>query len=142
MKGKSKNSVRILMIMLHNFSLQEVRITYSKSKVNTSLFTSKPVGYLWFIVDSVTGDKRYIPNFNVEQIDQRLSSILTSKIFFFSSIKDPNGNCCILDSLNTLNKSVKSPGKRMPTVRQESKVQSSTNTPQSRSKRTSARKQN
>ncbi len=30
------------------------------------------------LVDSATGDKRYTPNFNLEQIDQKLGTILTS----------------------------------------------------------------
>jgi hypothetical protein len=43
-----------------------------------------------------TGDKRYTPNFNIDQIDQKLHSILISKnlfnerkkiIFFFRFIK-------------------------------------------------------
>jgi len=32
-----------------------------------------------FVVDMATGDKRYTPNFNIDQIDQKLYSILTSK---------------------------------------------------------------
>jgi hypothetical protein len=29
-----------------------------------------------------SGDKRYTPNFNLDQIDQKLYSILTRKIYF------------------------------------------------------------
>ena len=47
-----------------------------------------------------------------------------------------------LDSLNTLNKSVSKPKRAAGTTRQNTTVQSSSNTPQTKSKRTSNRKQN
>lgn len=34
------------------------------------------------LVDTATGDKRYTPNFNLEQIDQKLGTILTSNFNF------------------------------------------------------------
>jgi hypothetical protein len=48
----------------------------------------------------------------------------------------------ISDSLNSLNKSVSKPKKPAGATRQNTTVQSSSNTPQSKAKRTSNRKQN
>jgi hypothetical protein len=48
----------------------------------------------------------------------------------------------ILDSLNTLNKSVSKPKRPTGTTRQSTTVPSSSNTPQSKTKKTSNRKQN
>jgi hypothetical protein len=31
------------------------------------------------LVDSATGEKRYTPNFNLDQIDQKLGTVLTSE---------------------------------------------------------------
>ncbi len=42
------------------------------------------------LVDSTTGEKRYTPNFNLEQIDQKLSTILTSIYTLITIIDNEN----------------------------------------------------
>ncbi|CAF0857821.1 unnamed protein product [Rotaria sordida] len=104
------------------------RSTYYVLKVEGKLNHYSCKFILYFIlkkkpipVDSQTGEKRYTPSFNLDQIDQKLGTILTN-------------------SLNTLNKSVKQPKRPPGPSRQNTTVQSSANTPQSKTKRTSSRK--
>lgn len=62
------------------------RSTYYVLKVEGKYFGflhKNLLNTLSHLVDNVTGDKRYTPNFNIDQIDQRLSSILTSNFFAF-----------------------------------------------------------
>ncbi|CAF0730750.1 unnamed protein product [Rotaria sordida] len=88
----------------------------------TQFLTARSTYYVLKVeVDSQTGEKRYTPSFNLDQIDQKLGTILTN-------------------SLNTLNKSVKQPKRPPGPSRQNTTVQSSANTPQSKTKRTSSRK--
>ncbi|CAF0906799.1 unnamed protein product [Adineta steineri] len=72
-------------------------------------------------VDSTTGEKRYIPNFNIDQLDQKLNTILTN-------------------ALNTLNRSASKPKRPTGTLRQNVVSQSLFNTTQSKTKRTSNKK--
>jgi hypothetical protein len=66
------------MNMQHNFLRQEVVITYLKLKVNESLLMKTACSCLSTVVDSTSGEKRYTPNFHLDQVDQKLSTILTS----------------------------------------------------------------
>ncbi|UJR35892.1 hypothetical protein I4U23_028635 [Adineta vaga] len=72
-------------------------------------------------VDTTTGEKRYTPYFNLDQLDQRLCIVLTN-------------------TLNTLNKSLSKPKRISGTMRQYITSQPSTTTSQSKTKRSSNRK--
>ena len=66
------------MIMRQTFLSQETLTTYSKLKVTASL--SRRVAYLvGTLVDGATGEKRYTPSFNLDQIEQKLSTVLASE---------------------------------------------------------------
>ncbi|CAF1069409.1 unnamed protein product [Rotaria sordida] len=71
--------------------------------------------------DTAVGEKRYIPNFNLDQIDQKIYSILTT-------------------SLNSLNKSANKTKRPTGASKQNTPTQITSNTTQSKTKRTSNRK--
>jgi hypothetical protein len=58
------------------------RSTYYVLKVEGKIIINHTKLLFRILVDSATGEKRYTPNFNIDQIDQKLSIILTSKINF------------------------------------------------------------
>ncbi|CAF2507166.1 unnamed protein product [Rotaria sp. Silwood2] len=90
----------------------------------TQFLTARSTYYVLKVeADSQTGEKRYTPSFNLDQVDQKLGTILTN-------------------SLNALNKSVRQPKRPTGPSRQNTTAQSSANTPQSKAKRASGRKQN
>ena len=64
--------------MLHNFSLQEVLTTFSRSKVGRNDYEEGKFISSSFAVDATTSEKRYTPNFSLDQLDQRLCIVLTS----------------------------------------------------------------
>ncbi|UJR10143.1 hypothetical protein I4U23_014360 [Adineta vaga] len=72
-------------------------------------------------IDSTTGDKRYTPSFNIDQIDQKICTILTN-------------------SLNSLNKSSTKIKRSTGPTKQNATGASSSNTSQSKSKRSTSRK--
>ncbi|CAF2541380.1 unnamed protein product [Rotaria sp. Silwood2] len=71
--------------------------------------------------DTAAGEKRYIPNFNLDQIDQKIYSVLTT-------------------SLNSLNKSANKTKRPTGTSKQNTPTQVTSNATQSKTKRTSNRK--
>ncbi|CAF0971073.1 unnamed protein product [Rotaria sp. Silwood1] len=71
--------------------------------------------------DIAAGEKRYIPNFNLDQIDQKIYTILTT-------------------SLNSLNKSANKTKRTTGASKQNTPSQASSNATQSKTKRTSNRK--
>jgi hypothetical protein len=68
------------------------RSTYYVLKVDGKLIIiSTKLNFLFKksnLVDSVTGEKRYTPNFNIEQIDPKLGTILTSNFKLFIIINN------------------------------------------------------
>ncbi|CAF0908326.1 unnamed protein product [Adineta ricciae] len=72
-------------------------------------------------VDSTTGDKRYTPNFNIDQIDQKICTVLTN-------------------SLNSLNKSSTKIKRSTGPSKLNTSGASSSSTSQAKTKRASSRK--
>lgn len=97
--------------------------------------------YEFILVDQTTGEKRYTPSFNLDLIDQKLSTIITSNLKI-PIIIAVSKMFFVLDSLNSLNKSVKGQKRVAGPSRQNTSVPASANTPQGKGKRTASRKQN
>ncbi|CAF1623990.1 unnamed protein product [Rotaria magnacalcarata] len=90
----------------------------------TQFLTARSTYYVLKVeADIASGERRYTPSFNLDQIDQKLGTILTN-------------------SLNALNKSVKNPKRIAGPSRQNTSVPASSSTPQTKAKRASNRKQN
>jgi hypothetical protein len=63
------------------------RSTYYVLKVEGKLIIiyakKNTIYFCKILVDSATGEKRYTPNFNLDQIDQKVGTILTSNFKLF-----------------------------------------------------------
>ncbi|CAF0829941.1 unnamed protein product [Adineta ricciae] len=88
----------------------------------TQFLTARSTYYILKVeIDTTTGEKRYTPNFSLDQLDQRLCIVLTN-------------------TLNALNKSSSKPKRISGTVRQYITSLPTTATNQSKTKRTPNRK--
>lgn len=125
--------------MLHNSSRLDRLITSWESKVRGIPWNFITLDMNISSADGTTGEKRYIPNFNLEQVDQKLNVILTSSCEWWSICHHWFDS---LDALNTLNKSTTKPKRMVAAGRQNSITSSSTNAPQGKGKRTGNRKWN